>query len=1036
MLQIPDALVTNIREGKAVLVLGAGASFGAQGPGGAIPPSGRDLGVLLSERFLGGKFRNESLSVVAEYAVSETSLREVQEYIRSIFTPIEPALFHCLVARFRWHGLATTNFDQVIEKAYEQEPERLQRVQPVIQNGDSIQDLLRDPDSVPLLKLHGCVSRTSSPECPLILTIDQYVTHRRGRSRLFNQLEEWAYERPLVFVGQSIQDPDLRGLLLQLSELGEARNRYYAVTPDADDIIGRFWEAKRITTINGTFKEFLETLDARIPPHIRPLGGFVPPPEGLPIAQRFSRNDVVLSESCQRFLIESVDYVAGLTAFTGVDPRAFYRGEEPGWAALEQGLDVRRKILDTILADVVLVDEGTRSHRAEYILIKGHAGAGKSILMRRLAWDASREYGALCLFLKPHGVLDIASIQELLDAIKDRIYLFVDDAADHVRDLVRLAKGVAASGQPLTVILGERVNEWNVYGSALEPLIADEFLVEYLEPPEIESLLQLLEHHRALGTLQHASKADRVAAFADRAGRQLLVALHEATLGKPFEEIIEDEFYHVVPVAARDLYLTICVLNRLNVPVRAGLISRVHGIPFERFTESFFKPLEHVVKIAHDPQIRDHVYSARHPYIADMVFRSVLVHPDDRLEKYLRALAGLNLDYSTDARAFRQMVRGKVVDELFPGPGMADQVFRVARELAGDEPFVLQQMALYEMNRQNPDFSQASALLTRAAAAAPNDLAIKHSQAELNLRLADEARTPLECEQRLRDAGRIARSLRTERARSDGAYAYHTLVKIASKRLAVLLEEGQGGPVQPDVTGAIREAEEALEDGLQRYPNDSYLMDAESKLAQLLKDSERALLAMKSAFQVNPQSAYIAARLARILESKGDTSAARQTLERALEASPIDRRLHFFLAKLLLRHSPADGQTIEYHLQRSFMPGDNNHEAQLLYGRQLYVHGNRKDASKIFKQLERARVPFDVRMAPSHPLPDRAFGRVRQPEATYCFIERDGDADWVFAHKRNLDADLLPRLNVGVRVSFTISFNFAGPIATELQLVG
>lgn len=1034
MLNIPDVLVTNIREGNAVLVLGAGASFDATLPNGASVPSSRDLAVLLSKQFLGGKFKNEALSVVSEYAVSESSLTKVQDYIRGIFAPLEPASFHHLIARFRWHGLATTNFDQVIEKAYGNERERLQQVQPIISNSDSIQNLMIAPDSIPLLKLHGCVSQASNTKCPLILTIDQYVTHLSGRSRLFTNLEEWAYEKPLVFVGNSIQDTDLRGLLLRLAKLGEARNRYYAIAPDADDIIVRFWETKRITAIKATFKNFLETLDTCIPSHIRPLARLAQLPSRLPISRHFARNDIVLTETCRRFLTESAEYVAGLTAFDRVEPRTFYRGEDCGWAALEQDLDVRRKILDTILGDVVLMDEGRR-HPLEYILVKGHAGSGKSIIMRRMAWDASREFGALCLFLKSHRVLDITSIQELLDVVKDRIYLFVDDAAEHVRELVNLAKAITRSGQRLTVVLGERVNEWNIYGSALESLIAEQYLVEYLEPQEIKSLLNLLEKHKALGTLENESKAARVAAFSDRAGRQLLVALHEATLGKSFEEIIEDEFSHIVPVAARDLYLTICVLNRLNVPVRAGLISRVHGIPFNLFKKVFFAPLEHVVKTEEDPRIRDYVYAARHPYIADMVFKRVLVHAADRLDKYLLALGGLNLSYSTDTRAFRQMIRGKVVNDLFPERGMADQVFRVAQDRGGEEAFALQQRAIYEMCREDTDFTVASELLNKAAEVAPHDISIKHSLAELNLHLADEARTPLEREQRLRDAGKIARSLRTERTGTEGAHAYHTLIKIATKRLAFLLEEGQTGLTQPDVTGAIRHAEEAVEDGLQRFPNDSYLLTAESTLAQLLQDSERALLAMRSAFQANPRNSYIAARLSRSYELAGNTSDARQTLERALEANPADCRLHLWLAKLIMRHFSEDAQVIEYHLKRSFIPEDSNYEAQLLYGRQLYSNGKIDDATKVFTQLKSARVPYSVRKTPSNPLPDRSTGRVRRVEATYCRFERDGSGDWIFADRRHVDPDLRARLQVGVRVSFSISFNFMGPIATEVYVV-
>jgi hypothetical protein len=95
--------------------------------------------------------------------------------------------------------------------------------------------------------------------------------------------------------------------------------------------------------------------------------------------------------------------------------------------------------------------------------------------------------------------------------------------------------------------------------------------------------------------LERLNPDERRKELEEHAGRQLLVALHEATLGIPFETIPVDEYHHITPFEAQRLYQTVCVLNRLNVPVRAGLIARVHGIPFEEFKHRFFAPLEHVV---------------------------------------------------------------------------------------------------------------------------------------------------------------------------------------------------------------------------------------------------------------------------------------------------------------------------------------------------------------------------------------------------------------------------------------------------------
>ena len=1033
-MELPDFLKTQIREGKVVLVFGAGASRDTTQTHGAKPLDGTQLARLIADRFLGGKFRNSTLSQISEYAISESSLVAVQEFIRSIFERLEPAAFHRLIPKFRWHGLATTNYDRVIEKAYEAEDERLQVIQPIIANGDKIQDALRSPSSVLLLKLHGCISRTASDECPLILTTDQYIQYKVGRSRLFTTLQEWAYDRPLVFIGHNIQDPDLRTILLELSTGGDKRARCFGVVPDFDEVVSRYWESKKLTLLKGSCQEFLETLDVDIPANARVLAGLRRPQESHPIAERFRSKDTVISDTCRSFLTRDVQHVRSASS-EHVDPKHFYRGLSSDWAAIEQNLDVRRGLADTILTDVVLAEPGDHPDSVEIILIKGHAGSGKSVLLRRIAWDASHDYNAAALMLQPQASLVPSAIRELLAAIDDRLYLFIDDAADRAREITTLVRKIGNEGKHLTVLLAERINEWNESGSGVDPYVSEQYLIPYLDLAEINGLIDLLARHRALGTLEQSSPNERVAAFVQRAGRQLLVALHEATLGRPFEDIIKDEYDNIVPAEAQELYLSICVLNRLNVPVRAGVISRMHDIPFEYFEQRFFRPLEHIVQTSYNSFLRDHTYTARHPQIAEIVFQRVLVDAKQRLDKYLRCLKALNIDYTSDERAFRQMVRGRAIQELFLSSEMARQIFKVARDTVGAEPFLLQQAALYEMNSPDGSLNGVAELLDRAAGAAPYDLSIKHSKAEFQLRLADIARTPLEREQRLREAMRIASSLRDDRpGRVSGSHALNTIVKIDLKRLEDILDATASTVSEGVVSSRIRSVEDSLLDGLQRFPDDHYLLTSEAKLATLLKDSARAISAMRSAFKTNPRNGVIAVRLAKSLEAGGDPSAARAVLNTGLDNIPGNKKLHYALAKFIMRHEPQATDQIEYHLQRSFTNGDANYDAQLLYARQLYSKGDVAGAKDRFRSLAVARVGPDTRDKMRYPLDGWFSGRVVRLEATYCFVARDGIADWVFTHRSKVDAALWATLRVGSRVRFHIAFTMKGAAAADLML--
>lgn len=1030
-MEIPNFLESQIRDGKVVIVLGAGASRNAKDQRGNNPPTAKELGSLLSDKYLGGKHKDLPLNQIGEYAISESDLITVQEYLREIFETYDPSHAHKLMCSFVWWGIATTNYDRLIERAYETVAQPLQIPIPFVENGDRVEDKRRDPRHVTLLKLHGCITRTTNHNVPLILTTEQYIEFRKGRSRIFDQLSGWGYERTIVFIGHSLQDPDIRALLLELTTIGEARPRYYAVAKDVDEIQKRFWDAKRVTLLHGTFEDLMTSLDATIPSGFRGLAQ-IKPTTSFPISERFAVKDATLSQSCIQFLQNDAEYVNAVTATETVKPKDFYKGLNLGWSAIEQNLDVRRELADTIMSDHFLIEENEHLNGLEVILIKAHAGAGKSILMRRLAWDAAHDYEYLCLYVRPNGIMSVAAIQELINLCKTRIFLFVDNAADRVREIQSLAKNIGPEGKRLTVIISERINEWNMSCSGISTLVATEFELGYLSHKEIDGLIGLLEHHHALGTLEHADQEGRRLAFAGRAGRQLLVALHEATLGRSFEDIIEDEYSHIVPAEAQRIYLTISVLNRLNVPVRAGIIARIHGVPFEDFKKRLFSPLEHIVLAEYDSIVRDYMYRTRHPHIAEIVFERILNKLEERYDLYIKCLRELNVDYTTDSKAFWQMVRGRTVLDLFHSHELAKLVYEAARERVGDDPHLLHQMAIYEMIRPSGNINESLNMLTQAERLAPYDPTIKHSIAELRLRLVDSARTPLEKEKLMREASEICVALKASNPAN--TYSYHTLVKIALKRIEESLAIDTAASEHQLFEELVKDVERNLAEGLQKFPGDPYLLAEEAKLGDILSDSARVISSLEKAFNANPRNAFFASRLANVYSRQGNTTRAREVLEKALDANPGERKLHYAFAKLLMTLDKNSGEQLAYHLKRAFTPGDTNYDAQLLYGRQLFINGDETGYKELFRQIGTARVGPEIRNKLLYPLEKTYRGRVDRKEATYCFIARDGQNDWIYAHRDSIDENIWKQLVVGARVMFRIAFSLRGPNAQYVQI--
>jgi len=369
-----------------------------------------------------------------------------------------------------WAAIATTNFDLLIEKTYDRTRNRLQTPVIFIRDGERVEEKLRTRDSVIYFKLHGCITDINNPSVPLILTPDQYVTHMEGRSRLFEKFKSYAYEYPILFVGQSLGDNDLRQMLNELSKLEGTRPRYYILSPQMTDAEVRFWEGKRITYIKSTFENLLTTLDAMIPSDMRVLSTMIDISED-PISRKYTSGSSDLSESLQTFLSRDVEFVHKDIKPQQLEAKDFYKGFCIDWSPIIYEYDVKRSIVDNILSEVFLIEESERIENTDFHLLEGFAGSGKSITLRRIAWDASVTFNKLCLFVNQSSFPEYEPLKELYRKTQERIFLFIDPVSDYVMVINDFITKARKDKLPITIIGAERFNDWNNIKDELDPLV-------------------------------------------------------------------------------------------------------------------------------------------------------------------------------------------------------------------------------------------------------------------------------------------------------------------------------------------------------------------------------------------------------------------------------------------------------------------------------------------------------------------------------------------------------------------------------------
>ena len=198
--------------------------------------------------------------------------------------------------------------------------------------------------------------------------------------------------------------------------------------------------------------------------------------------------------------------------------------------------------------------------------------------------------------------------------------------------------------------------------------------MRYLSETNIKGLIGKLEKHGSLGYLERLSAENRVHELRHVHGRQLLVALLEATHGIPLMDIIAQEYHSIHPAEAKLLYLDICSLHRFGPPVRAGLISRIHNISFEDFRDKFFRPLEAIVVLKEDKCSGDYVYEARHSYIAHTLYETILRSQEERFDNIIRIVNKLNPSFSYDLEVIGDLVRADNLEKTLSDHAKIRQV--------------------------------------------------------------------------------------------------------------------------------------------------------------------------------------------------------------------------------------------------------------------------------------------------------------------------------------------------------------------------
>lgn len=595
-------LTTQLENGRAILFTGAGFSMGAKNiRGEQMPGVTRLKEELWKLCFPDDPVDSEStLQNVYEAALIRNA-RETKEILTALLSVDGNSLpdWYSIYFKLPWSKYYTLNIDDLELRLNSKVwlERKIESVSGVIDRAENTES---DKDTLRVVHLNGTIQDIPKRAT---FSMTQYAERLAREEPIYTQLSAELLSQPFVFVGTKLDEAPLwQHIQLRStrggSDLGELRPKSFLVTPHLD-------KAREVALSQYNVEWIPMKADQFANDVLSKLAGTMA--KGI---NAISKRIAAVTDS-EAIIPEVSALIGGQLART-----EFLLGNEPIWADIQSGRAIVRNSDRELWEKISEVRRGKGARGIA--LVTGTAGSGKSTALMRIALRLSSD-GTRVGWIDRDSEVSLRGIRK---AFQNRVapeVIVIDDADLLGSDLgPSLREMCLYSPYPL-FILGIRSGRADraLNPAQLGQTPVHEYTMPLLTNDDIAGLIDALTADNKLGELRGLTRPQQENVFREKAGRELLVAMIEATSGIRFEEKAVKE-YEDLDGDKKRIYAVVAAATALQF----SLTKKDVLIAVGRQDNTVLNGLDQLVR-RNIIVIQGANYRARHRVLAELVQRKL-----------------------------------------------------------------------------------------------------------------------------------------------------------------------------------------------------------------------------------------------------------------------------------------------------------------------------------------------------------------------------------------------------------------------------